>query len=121
MRRRDFLARTATIAGGAALAGALPAEELVNAAAKVQRRVGMPSPRNMPIDTFVVLMMENRSFDHYFGWHPTADARNSGLSYPDANGAQVRTRRLTPDFQGCAYRDPDHSWDGGRHQWARGR
>ena len=29
-----------------------------------------PSPRNMPIDTFVVLMMENRSFDHYFGWHP---------------------------------------------------
>jgi phospholipase C len=28
----------------------------------------------MPIDTFVVLMQENRSFDHYFGWHPGADA-----------------------------------------------
>jgi len=121
MRRRDFLARTATIAGGAALASALPAEQLVSAAAKVQRRVRMPSPRNMPIDTFVVLMMENRSFDHYFGWHPRADARNSGLSYPDANGNQVRTHRLTPDFQGCAFRDPDHSWKGGRHQWGRGR
>ena len=121
MRRRDFLARTATIAGGAALASALPAEQLVSAAAKVQRRVRIPSPRNMPIDTFVVLMMENRSFDHYFGWHPRADSRNSGLSYPDADGNQVKTHRLTPDFQGCAFRDPDHGWDGGRHQWGRGK
>ena len=121
MRRRDFLGRTAAIAGGAALASVLPSEQLVSAAAKVQRRVAMPSPRNMPIDTFVVLMMENRSFDHYFGWHPTADARNTGLSYPDANGQQVKTHRLTPDFQGCDFRDPDHSWDGGRHQWGYGK
>jgi phospholipase C len=121
MRRREFLARTAALAGGAALASTLPSEELVRAAARVQTRVALPSPRNMPIDTFVVLMMENRSFDHYFGWHPDADARNAGLSYPDAEGNQVRTYRLTPDFQGCAFRDPDHSWDGGRHQWGRGR
>ena len=33
-------------------------------------RRALPSPRNLPIDTFVVLMMENRSFDHYFGWVP---------------------------------------------------
>ena len=121
MRRREFLTRTATLAGGAALASALPAEQLIGAAAKAQSRVRMPSPRNMPIDHFVVVMMENRSFDHYFGWHPTADARNRGLSYPDANGKQVKTYRLTPDFQGCAFKDPDHSWEGGRHQWGRGR
>ncbi len=66
-------------------------------------------------------MMENRSFDHYFGWHPRADAVNAGLSYPDANGAPVATHRLTPDFQGCAFRDPDHSWTGGRHQYNGGR
>ena len=121
MRRRDFLARTAALAGGAALATTLPSEQLVRAAARVQSRVALPSPRNLPIDTFVVLMMENRSFDHYFGWHPRADSRNTGLSYPDAEGNRVRTHRLTPDFQGCNFRDPDHSWDGGRHQWGRGR
>jgi phospholipase C len=121
MRRRDFLARTATLAGGAALAAALPPDALVRAAGLAQNRAFLPSPRNVPIDTFVVLMMENRSFDHYFGWHPRADAVNAGLTYPDANGAPVATHRLTPDFQGCAFRDPDHSWTGGRHQYNGGR
>ena len=122
MRRRDFLARTASIAGGAALASALPADSLVRAAAAAQTRTApLPAARNMPIDTFVVLMMENRSFDHYFGWHPHADAKNAGLSYPDAEGNPVATHRLTPDFQGCAFRDPDHSWDGGRHQFDHGK
>jgi phospholipase C len=121
LRRRDFLARTAALAGGVSLASLLAPDELVNAAARIQQRVHLPSPRNMPIDTFVILMMENRSFDHYFGWHPEADARNAGLSYPDAAGNLVATHHLTPDFQGCAFRDPDHSWYGGRHQWDHGR
>jgi phospholipase C len=120
LRRREFLARTAALAGGVSLAGMLGPEQLINAAAKVQRRA-LPSPRNMPIDTFVVLMMENRSFDHYFGWHPRVDGRTGGLSYPDATGKQVATHHLPPDFQGCAFRDPDHSWDGGRHQYNGGR
>ena len=81
-----------------------------------------PSPRNMPIDTFVVLMMENRSFDHYFGWHPNADGKNAGLSYPDDAGQRsIPTHRLTPDFQGCDFRDPDHAWDGGRYQYNGGK
>ena len=121
LRRREFLARTATLAGGAALAGALPSDSLVRAAARVQTRVALPKPRNLPIDTFVVLMMENRSFDHYFGWHPEADSRNAGLTYPDAQGNPVETWRLRPDFQGCAYLDPDHSWKGGRWQWGGGK
>ncbi len=121
MRRREFLTRTATIAGGASLAGLLSPAELVKAAAHIQHRTHLPSPRNLPIDTIVVLMMENRSFDHYFGWHPKADARNAGLTYPDAAGNPVATHRLTPDFQGCAFRDPDHSWYGGRHQYDRGQ
>jgi phospholipase C len=121
MRRRDFLGRTAALAGGAALAGTLPAETLI---AEATRRTGLrplPSPSNLPIDTFVILMMENRSFDHYFGWHPDADSRNAGLTYPDVEGDPHKTHRLTPDFQGCAFRDPDHGWDGGRHQWNGGR
>src|SRR4051794_6385603 len=67
--RREFLQRTAMAAGLAAGAGVLLGPDVVIAeAAKKQRSAPLPSPRNMPIDTFVVLMMENRSFDHYLGW-----------------------------------------------------
>jgi phospholipase C len=122
LRRRDFLARTAAAAGGASLASLLPAEQLVAAAAKAKGGRGhLPKPRNIPIDTVVVLMMENRSFDHYFGWHPKADAKNTGLSYPDVNGNPVETHHLTNDFQGCEFRDPDHGWNGGRHQYNGGK
>ena len=119
MRRREFLARTAALAGTAGLATALPLETLVAEAARRKRRA-IPSPRNLPIDTIVVLMMENRSFDHYFGWHPQADAQNDGLSYVDGRGNTIPTHRLTPDFQGCGHPDPDHSWNGGRFQYNNG-
>ncbi len=117
LRRREFLGRTAALAGLAGMAGVLPAETLVAEAAKRAARKPLPKPRDLPIDTFVVLMMENRSFDHYFGWHRRADGRNAGLCYPNLDGSQTfATHRLTPDFQGCDFRDPDHGWNGGRHQ-----
>jgi phospholipase C len=121
MRRRDFLARTAAIAGSAGLASILPLDALVSAAAKRQVRVPYPSPRNLPIDHFVVLMMENRSFDHYLGWLPGADGRQAGLSYPDQAGKLHRTHPLAPDFQGCGFKDPDHSWEGGRTEYDHGK
>src|SRR3954470_14942236 len=121
LRRRDFLARTAATAGVAAgLATTLSPATLVAEAARMQRREHLPSPRNMPIDTFVVLMMENRSFDHYLGWMPNADGIQSGLTYTDAAGRSLATHRLDADFHGCAHPDPDHSWDGGRAQVAGG-
>src|SRR3954449_11120858 len=117
LRRRDFLTRTAATAGLAAgLATTLSPTTLVAEAARVQRREHLPRPRNMPVDTFVVLMMENRSFDHYLGWLPNADGMQAGLSYVDQNGKTWQTRRLAPDWQGCGHPDPDHSWDGGRGQ-----
>ena len=121
LRRRDFLTRTAALAGAAGMSTLLPAETLIAEAAKRQARRPLPSPSNLPIDTFVILMMENRSFDHYFGWHPRADSRNEGLRYRDLEGELHPTYRLTPDFQGCGHPDPDHGWDGGRWQWHRGR
>ncbi|MGI8461520.1 MAG: alkaline phosphatase family protein [Solirubrobacterales bacterium] len=122
LRRREFLSRTAAAAGGVGLAASLPLDALVSAAARSQAGANpLPSPQNMPLDTFVVLMMENRSFDHYFGWHPDADSRNEGLTYPDAGGQQIPTYRLTPDFQGCGHPDPDHGWNGGRWQYNGGR
>ena len=92
LSRRDFLERTAYAAGLAGMAGALPASTLLYEAADAEaRRARLPSPRNVEIDHFVILMMENRSFDHYFGWVPGADA-SQRQSYRDPAGNQVPTR-----------------------------
>src|SRR5437016_3212857 len=100
--RREFLQRTAVTAGLTAGMGlVLDADTIVAEAARRQRAVSIPSPRNLPIDTFVVLMMENRSFDHYLGWLPGADGRQAGLQYSDKDGRKFATHRLRTDFQGC--------------------
>ena len=74
-----------------------PLNLLLGEAAKREAlAAGMPSPQNMPIDHFVVLMMENRSFDHYFGWLPNADAvQQRTYPDPDNGGAPVRTRHAS--------------------------
>src|ERR1019366_1319418 len=120
--RRDFLQRTAVAAGLATGMGlVLDPDAGVAEAAPRQREVQLPSPRNLPIDTFVVLMMENRSFDHYLGWLPGADGRQAGLHYTDTQGHPYATHRLANDFQGCGFLDPDHSWQGGRTELDGGR
>jgi phospholipase C len=64
-------------------------------------------------------MMENRSFDHYFGWLPGANGKQAGLRYTDPAGASHPTYHLT-DYQGCAHPDPDHSYAGGRVEYDNG-
>jgi len=65
--------------------------------------------------------MENRSFDHMLGWLPGANGRQQGLVYADRLGVPQATWPLAPDFQGCAYEDPDHTWPGIAIQYADGR
>jgi len=59
----------------------------------------------------VVLMMENRSFDHMLGGLKAVDPRIDGLtgneSNPDTSGAQVKVQPLAK-FQGQLDPDPDH-------------
>ena len=62
----------------------------------------------------VLVMMENRSFDHLLGWLPGADGKQAGLSYLDTNGQPHSTWALAPNYQGCGCGDPDHSFAGGR-------
>src|SRR5205807_9120847 len=64
--------------------------------------------------------MENRSFDHFLGWLPGADGKQAGLTYVDAEGVPHSTFPLAPDFQGCGYGDPDHSYAGGRVEYNGG-
>ena len=100
MDRRTFLKKT----GQAAAAGTLIAAKSRLEGSAVQGQI-----RNI-----VVLMMENRSFDHLLGWMPNSTARQSGLSYTDNNGISHSTYPLAPDLTGCGHPDPDHSYDGGR-------
>jgi phospholipase C len=80
----------------------------------------LPQPETSGIDHIVVVMMENRSFDHLLGWLPAADGRQAGLTYLDRDGAEHATHHLTT-FTGCGQADPDHSYDGGRVAYSGGR
>src|SRR5436305_1163821 len=80
----------------------------------------LPAPNASGIDHIVVVTMENRSFDHFLGWLPSANGRQAGLQYPDRNGAKQHTYRLAPDYQGCGHPDPDHSYQGGRVEYNNG-
>jgi phospholipase C len=108
--RRQFLQYAAATGSAVALGGARA----------FSQGALLPPPEISGIDHIVVLMMENRSFDHMLGWLEGADGRQLGLRYADANGVEHRTYRLAPDFQGCGHPDPDHSYDGGRVEYNNG-
>ena len=79
-----------------------------------------PKPARSGIEHIIVVMMENRSFDHLLGWLPNADGMQEGLSYPDDSGALHPTFPLAPDYMGCSHPDPDHTWQGGREEYDGG-
>jgi len=115
LSRRELLVRGSALAGGAALLG-LPQWARPAAAQSAPR---LPAPASSGIDHIVVVMMENRSFDHFLGWLPGADGHQAGLSFTDQAGVEHSTYRLA-EFQGCGHADPDHSWEGGRTEYANG-
>jgi phospholipase C len=113
LTRRGLLLATAGGAAGAAL-GRAGAAELTRPAEP------LPRPAQSGIDHVVVLVMENRSFDHFLGWVPGADGRQAGLVYRDDHGRAHHTHHLTTR-QGCGFRDPGHSYGAGRVQYNKGR
>jgi phospholipase C len=106
------------LAGAAGLVGALVAP---SAQADDTSRETLPEPARSGLDHIVVVTMENRSFDHLLGWLPGADGRQAGLTYVDRSGVSHETHRLAPDFQGCRFHDPDHSYAGSRVAYDHGR
>src|ERR687890_1140068 len=96
LSRRELLERAAYAAGMAGAASLLPADTLLQAAASAKASK-VPKPRDMQIDHFVVVMMENRSFDHYFGWLGETGLVD-GLqqaTYLDPQGNPVDTRHAS--------------------------
>lgn len=112
--RRTLLAGAAVTAAAGALGGL---ESTASAEPSSSSR--LPDPGKSGIDHIVLVMMENRSFDHFLGWLPGADGRQAGLHYTDRSGKTHSTRHLQT-YQGCAHPDPDHSYAGGRVQLDNG-
>jgi phospholipase C len=132
--RRDFL--KATIGG----AGALALSNVAAGAAKPRVNIGplsapsaLPVAGRSPIDHIVVVMMENRSFDHFMGWMPNANGtgldpdgrvidpdRYGSLVYLDRSG-DLHSIWRTTQLNGCGQKDQDHGYTGGRTQWAKGQ
>jgi phospholipase C len=65
----------------------------------------------LPIKHVIIMMKENRSFDHMLGGlaslQPDAEVAPPTFSNPDATGAPVTTFHLDTT---CVGRDPDHQW-----------
>jgi phospholipase C len=118
--RRKFLAGVAGACGAAvagSVAGFHPAEALAGSGAKT----ALPSPQDSGIDHLVIVTMENRSFDHFLGWLPGGKGKQAGLKYVDPQGVTHYTHHLAPDFMGCGFADPDHSYQGSRIDYDDGK
>jgi phospholipase C len=95
---------------GASAGAVVTGSELLSQAAANASVAQFPYGSN-GVQHVVVLMMENRSFDHFLSWLPGADGRHD-MTYRSADGNVYANYPLAPDFQGCGYSDPDHSWEG---------
>src|SRR5262245_50246863 len=93
--------------------GALPADTLP---------AGTPHGSQIPVDTIVVLMQENRSYDHYFGnlRKPNSERAPKDASNPDpTNPSGPAIARFHTDLL-CEVADLDHSWNGTHGEWNNG-
>jgi len=141
MERRDFLRLAAGLGGAAALGPGLTKLNWLSAAGSTvpANSVLGGAASECPVETIVVLMMENRSVDHYLGWLATDEAyleagrRRYGADFAfDADQTQTfldpATGQLAETYdivnaagqenayRGCGFSDPGHGWNAGRAQ-----
>jgi phospholipase C len=78
------------------------------------------------ITTYVFLMMENRTYDHYFGARSLLEGRGgdglvAGMSNADSGGAAIEIFPADTSIeQMCLSADPPHGWESSRIQLAGG-
>jgi phospholipase C len=113
--RRKFLQIAAASSGLVITGNDLLSQAAANASSTI-RADGSRGIRHV-----VILMMENRSFDHFLGWLPGADGRHDLTFVSAVDGNAYPNYPLAPDFQGCGYSDPDHSWEGWLVQYNYGK
>ena len=115
--RRSFIKGVALTGGALAFGGSAS----FRSGALAAPASTLPNPTDSGITHIVVVMMENRSFDHFLGWLPGATGRQAGLTYYDSFGIPHNTYPLAPDYQGCGHPDPDHSYAGARVEYDGGK
>ena len=120
MNRRQFNRATlmtagATLLGRQALRFGAPREALA------QSLPSLPTPEASGIEHIVAVTLENRSFDHFFGWMPNANGKQAGLTYVDTHGVAHPTHSLSGNNTGCPGADPDHSYSGARIEYDAGK
>jgi len=75
-----------------------------------------------PIDTFVILCMENRSFDHYLGSLRLKEGRDLiGLAGDEKNPAPDGTFVNVFQLEDFTPADPPHGWDAAHNQHNGGK
>ena len=143
MDRRKFLRASALGAGAVAFGPLLAAcsDDERDRAAEVAlgtHRLLDRAPSDAPIDTVVIVVLENRSFDHYIGWlgadtayldagrakygHSFHISARQHEHYTDGHDQTLVTHHLpssrneTNPYRGCEHRIPGHGWDTGRIQ-----
>jgi phospholipase C len=78
------------------------------------------------ITTYVFMMMENRSYDHFFGARAMApeskpgDGLLSPTMYSNLDVNNVPIASFTPGKDQLCAIDPPHGWDAARAQWNKG-
>jgi phospholipase C len=130
--RRELLISGATALSGVAVAGALP----LSLRRQVARTLNSPVQGDLSsIEHIVILMQENRSFDHYFGTFPGVRgfADPSAIRLPDGNpvfcqpdpghpqGYLAPFRYDTKSTSAQATPSTDHTWPTQHEAWNGGR
>ena len=119
LSRRELLIRGAGIAGTAGAAAILGQSTIARAASSFAAP-DLPKPRRSGIKHVVVLMMENRSFDHFLGWLPR---RRRTASRPPVHGRERRhdrRPRTSPSSRVAGTPTPTTRTRAGALQYANG-
>ncbi|WP_405579203.1 phospholipase C [Streptomyces sp. NBC_01190] len=100
LSRRRFVSSAAALAGAAGMAGLLP-ENLARAATASPAKGSLSQVKHV-----VYVMMENRSFDHYFGTFPGARgfSDRTAITLPNGNSVFQQPDPANPD----GYLEPFH-------------
>ena len=136
--RRQFLKRAGMTGGALAAFAALPGCKTLFPPGFEHGATMLDGlAADAPIDTIVIVMSENRSFDHWLGWLgnnqgylDAGRSRYGRFFYIDANNQATldsptgpqSTRHmigwdyLTNPYRGCDQSDPNHGWNSGRAQ-----
>ena len=135
--RRDVLTGLGAAFGAAALGGcgssasepqpgspdASPSTPEPDAGARCAERSDLDSRELLShIDTFVVLCMENRSFDHYLGALSLLEGRADvrGLAGTESNPTSDGRPIAVHELSSFTSKDPPHDWDAVHEQWNGG-